>query len=173
MKEVRAVARNSVVGTWRLVSYEASTVDNRRRYPFGAHPRGYLVYTPDGWMSVAVMPARRGQSAEETDAVAEPFRLRSWLSGRRLKRLARYVLSATRYISYGGRYTITGNKIIVHVEASQTPALLDKDVERIFEFQGDRLVLTAEMAGGHQRLVWEQAAAHTAHALAVHQVRTG
>jgi hypothetical protein len=124
-------------------------------------------------MSVAVMPARRGPSAQDADAVAEPYRLRSWLSGRRLKRLARYVVSATHYISYCGRYTIAGNKIIVRVEASQMPALLDRDVERTFEFQGDHLVLTAELAGERQRLEWEPAAAESALGIAAHQLRTG
>src|SRR5438105_2637170 len=141
--------RGSLAGTWKLVSYETCRAGKKVRHPFGARPRGYLTYTPDGFMSVAIMPQRR---APPTSARAnvDPFRLRTWLSWRGLRRLARYVLTATVYISYSGRYTIAGETVIHHVEVSNMPGLIRTDQVRTYALQGHRLVLSADIAGVRQ-----------------------
>src|SRR5579875_1938361 len=98
------MAPDTIIGTWSLISYETRSTDGTVHRPFGQHPRGYLMYTPEGLMSVAIMPARSAQPVTSTEAIADPFRLRSWLSWRRVRRLVRYVLAATHYVSYSGRY---------------------------------------------------------------------
>lgn len=145
-----------LVGTWRLVSYTIHTPDHKTKYPFGPRARGYLMYMPEGLMSVAIMPEQPHGSDNPTDSVANPFQMRSWLSLRRLMRLLRYVRSATRYISYSGRYSIDGNAVIHHIEVSQMPGLIRTDQKRACELHGDRLTLTAETAGVRQHLVWER-----------------
>ena len=96
------MSNDRLVGAWRLLSYEKRAANGAVSYPFGRHPRGQLIYTPEGMMSLAIMPQRRGQPATD-DTIADPHRAVSWLSWRRLRRLIRYVLAATRYISYSGQ----------------------------------------------------------------------
>ena len=49
---------NPIIGAWRLVTYEAHTGDDVL-YPLGEDPSGYIMYTPDGYMSVLMMAAGR------------------------------------------------------------------------------------------------------------------
>ena len=49
---------NPLIGAWRLVSYEGRTGDNVL-YPLGEDATGYIMYTHDGHMSVAMMAAGR------------------------------------------------------------------------------------------------------------------
>ena len=40
-----------IVGSWRIVSYELEFQDgSERRFPFGTHPNGYLIFGADGRM---------------------------------------------------------------------------------------------------------------------------
>jgi hypothetical protein len=44
--------RDSVLGTWELVSFVAiDSVTCNERHPLGTAPRGLILYTPDGHMS--------------------------------------------------------------------------------------------------------------------------
>lgn len=151
-----AMAAESLVGTWRLISYHTRALDAGIRYPFGQHARGYLIYSPEGFMSVAIMREDRQAVTTPWDETANPFQVRSWLPVRRLIRLLRYILAATRYISYSGRYTVAGATVIHHVEVSQMPGLLQTNQERSFELRDNCLVLTAENAAIRQQLVWER-----------------
>jgi hypothetical protein len=45
----------SLLGTWRLVSYEARDSEDRVRYPWGENVSGLLVYDGGGNMSAHVM----------------------------------------------------------------------------------------------------------------------
>ena len=85
--------------------------------------------------------------------------VRTWLSWQGLRRLVRYVLAATRYISYSGRYTVDGDRIIVRVEVSQMPGLVGTIQERTFRLENNRLVLKAETGWAHLRFIWERAGA--------------
>lgn len=152
------MAPDTVIGTWSLISYETRSADGTVRRPFGQHPRGYLMYSAEGLMSVAIMPERAARRDTSTDAIADPYRLRSWLSLQGARRLVRYVLAATRYISYSGRYAVRGNTIVHHIEVSQMPGLIQTSQIRTCELHGDRLVLTAQTAGASQRLVWARVA---------------
>jgi hypothetical protein len=165
------VTSESIVGIWRLVSYENRAAGTRVRTPFGRHPVGYLIYTADGWMSAAVMPESRGQPAPSGDDVTDPLRPR--LSWRRVWHTARRVLAATRYISYSGRYTVEGNTVVHHVEVSQMPGIIGSDQERTMELRAGFLVLTAETGDTNQQFVWERVAQEAAHGSLPRQQRTG
>jgi hypothetical protein len=102
------------------------------------------------------MPERAAQQNTSTDTMADPYRMRSWLSWRGARRLVRYVLAATRYISYSGRYAVEGDTVVHHIEVSQMPGLIHTSQIRTCELHGDRLVLTAHTGGAAQRLVWER-----------------
>ena len=98
--------QKALVGTWRLVSFHLRTLDGQLTYPYGPDAVGYYIFSESGYMSVAVMPSNRrkfaagdimGGSTEEKVAAAET------------------------YISYGGKYEIQGDKLVVHPEVSFFP----------------------------------------------------
>jgi len=136
-----------LVGTWRLLSCELRTADGRVSYPFGRDPVGYIMYSEDGYMSVAFMSANRPR-----------FAVGDILGGTTEEK----VTAAETYISYCGKYEIQGNKVIHHIEVSLFPNWIGVDQERIFEFEGDRLSLSTPplLVGGMEQsayLIWERA----------------
>ena len=46
------------VGTWKLASFERKS-DDQITYIFGKDPSGYLIYSSQGYMSVAFMASKR------------------------------------------------------------------------------------------------------------------
>jgi hypothetical protein len=140
------MARNPFVGVWRLVSIELRSEDGRVTYPYGRDAVGYIMYSEEGYMSVAFMNANRpkfasgdifGGSTEEKAA------------------------AAGTYVSYCGRYEIQGDKVVHSIEVSFFPNWTGIKQERIFEFDGDRLLLSTPptLVGGKQQtghIIWKR-----------------
>ena len=139
-----------LVGTWRLVSAEYKAVDSsvstRVIYPYDREPEGYLVYSEDGYMSVAVMSKDRGAFA----------------SGDRLGGTTEEkVRAADAYLSYCGSYELRGNRVVHHIKVSLFPNWVGTDQERLFELADDTLMLstTPFLFGGAMRigqLIWKR-----------------
>jgi hypothetical protein len=139
-------ARDALVGAWRLVSWENQAADGQVSYPMGSDPIGYVIYTGDGRFSVTI--SGRGRAGFAADDL---------LSGTTEEK-ARAVEG---FISYAGRYSFHGNRVIHHVELSLFPNWVGSDQERWVELAGDRVTLSASpflLAGKPQvpRLVWER-----------------
>ena len=137
---------NQFIGSWRLVSYEVRDTDNLVTYPLGEGGIGYLIYTPDGYMSVTLMKANRPKFADG-----------DVLGGS----IEEQAMAFQTYSAYCGRYEIQTNKVIHHVEASLFPNWVGVDHERFFEFKNNRLSLTTPpflMSGKQQvnYLLWER-----------------
>lgn len=140
------MAQSPFVGAWRLVSLETRTPDGQVSYPFGHDAAGYIVYTENGYMSVAFMSANRrkfaagdirGGSTEEKVAAADS------------------------YLSYCGRYEIQGDQVIHHVEVSFFPNWIGMDQQRFFRLDGTKLYLSTPpmLVSGKQQtshLIWER-----------------
>jgi hypothetical protein len=108
----------------RAVSWENRTVDGEVSHPLGEDALGYLTYTEDGHMCVAIMrPACRH------------FVARDVLSGSREEKAA----AAETYVSYCGRYEFRGQTIIHHIELSLFPDWVGLAQERLAKISGDRL----------------------------------
>jgi hypothetical protein len=52
---------NPLIGTWRLISWENRGADGQISYPLGKDAMGYIMYTQDGYMFVAIMSPYRGR----------------------------------------------------------------------------------------------------------------
>ncbi len=52
-----------LVGAWELVSYRLVAEDQSVTYPLGNDARGFILYTPDGYMSAQLMAAGRAAYA--------------------------------------------------------------------------------------------------------------
>jgi hypothetical protein len=136
----------SFVGIWRLVSYELRRADGQVTYPLGKDAVGYITYSENGYMSVAAMSANRpnfpSQVAQRGTATEKAN-------------------AFDTYLSYSGKYEVRETKVIHHVEISLYPNWVGVDLERDFEFDGDRLSLSAPISSrsGVQhtaRLVWQR-----------------
>ncbi len=135
----------SVVGTWRLQRWETHHPDGRITWPLGPDAVGYLFYTPDGYMSVAMMQANRPAFAEG-----------DLLGGTPEEKAA----AASSYVTYCGRYEVGNGTVIHHVDLSLFPNWVGVDQERFVEVKGDELTITTRplRIGGEtiNRLVWER-----------------
>ncbi|MFX1521184.1 MAG: lipocalin-like domain-containing protein [Promethearchaeota archaeon] len=140
------MTQKSLVGTWRLISCELRREDGKVNYPFGKDASGNITYTEDGHMFVAVMSSNR------TKFASGDFR-----GGTTEETLA----AASTYLSYCGKYDIHGNEVIHRIEVSSYPNWIGVDQGRIFEFDGDRLILSSQplLVDGVQQtffVVWER-----------------
>jgi hypothetical protein len=137
---------NPLVGTWRLISWENRGLDGEVVYPLGEDAVGYIMYTPDGYMFVAIMRSDRAKFAAE-DLLSGGMEEKAYAAG--------------TYVSYCGRYEFRGDTVIHHVELSLFPNWVGVEQERLIEVRGDRLTISTRpmLFGGAQRsahLIWER-----------------
>ena len=138
----------SVLGTWKLVSYDTQTPEGVKTFPLGPDLEGLAVYLPNGRVSIQFMrrdrplfksgDAWRGTLEEEREA----FR---------------------GFFAYAGRYTIDAARSTVthHLEVASAPNYVGIDLVRTFSFSGNRLTLRTpqrQLAGqtSTSTLIWER-----------------
>ena len=138
-----ADVRKRLVGSWRLVSYETDEAGARRTRPYG-DAIGRLSYDDEGNMAGQVM--RPGRAAVQLGpGAAQQFR-------------AAYM----GYIAYFGSYRVSadGRSVTHHVEGALNPEWVGGDQVRALRFDGDRLVLSADVkkndANVTHTLTWER-----------------
>ena len=132
------------MGTWRLKSC-GTNAGGEIRYPYGREPQGYLLYQPDGYMSVAFMTHER----------------RPYAAGDRLRHARRAGAGGAGLRSYCGRYTAAADHVTHHIEVSLFPNWIGEDQTRYFTLTGDRMDLWTppmRMGGADRtaRLVWRR-----------------
>jgi hypothetical protein len=137
----------ALVGTWTLESLELVDSNGAVDHPFGRKPVGYIMYGPEGYMSVAFMSASR-----------KPFGAADILGGTPEEKSA----AIGTYISYCGRYEVEGDRVRHLIEASLFPNWTGVTQERIVSLTGDTLRLSTppllikgKMQTAH--LVWKRA----------------
>jgi hypothetical protein len=140
------MASNPLVGTWRLLTWENRTLDGEVRHPLGEDVSGYIAYTEDGYVFVAIM--RPGRA---------PFAVGDLLSGSTAEKAG----AAETYVSYCGRYEYGGDTVVHHVELSLFPNWVGVAQERLVEISGNRLTLSTRplLLQGRQQtahLLWER-----------------
>jgi hypothetical protein len=114
-----------LLGTWKLVSATREDIRSGAKVDqMGSHPIGYINYAPDGRMLAIVVRADRTRPAGPTPTAAEAEALMRTL------------------VSYGGRYTISGNEITHHVDISWNESWTGTKQTRVFKFDGERLHLS-------------------------------
>ncbi len=138
------LSREDFIGTWRLASVETRKEDG------SLHRRGsrtgYIIYSADGYMSVAFMKEGRTEFASGD--------IRGGTVDEKVEAL-------NGYISYSGRYQVEGKSVFHSIEVSLFPNWIGDKQERFYEFDGERLTLSTplQLVGGIQlssHLVWEK-----------------
>ncbi|HUP41024.1 MAG TPA: lipocalin-like domain-containing protein [Vicinamibacterales bacterium] len=145
----RPLARqNSVIGTWRLLSYDTQTPEGKKTFPLGEDVAGLAIYLPNGRVSIQFMrhdrplfksgDAWRG-TLEEERAAFEGF------------------------FGYAGRYTVDAARSVVthHLEIASAPNYVGTNLVRTFSMNGNRLTLRTpqRQLGGQtsaSTLIWER-----------------
>ncbi len=131
------------MGTWRLVSYETDEQEGKRGKPYG-DAVGRLDYDERGNMSGQVMRPGRAR-VELGEGNAQQVR-------------AAYI----GYIAYFGTYEVAadGRSVVHHVHGSLNPAWVGGQQVRKLRFEGDQLVLSADVHKGKDvvthTLTWER-----------------
>ena len=113
---------------------------------FGVKPTGFVTYTAEGRMMV-IITAEGRKPLSVNDRIAAPATERAE--------------AFATMVAYAGRYSLTGDEVVHHVEASFMPNQVGTDLVRFVKLQGDRLVLRTPplMDGGQQRvteLIWKR-----------------
>ena len=118
----------SVVGTWRLVSYEDKSPGSASLYPFGRDPKGMLIYDATGHMSIQIMKVPHPKVASGDDSKVTPEEKQALYDA---------------YVAYFGTYRVDREKgvVIHHVEADLADVYIGNDEERPFVLRGDTLIL--------------------------------
>lgn len=118
----------SLVGTWRLVSFEDHPDQGPVEFPFGSSPKGLLIYDATGHMSIQIMktPHPKVASGDEGNATPE-------------EKIALF----DSYVAYFGTYEVDAARgvVIHHVEGDFSDTYIGIAQERPYELAGDRLVL--------------------------------
>jgi hypothetical protein len=113
-----------LVGTWRLIAASGVTSKaERNEAPYGTGPTGLLTYFEDGRMTSLISYGGRKplRAIPQVEEQAEAFKT---------------------FLAYAGRYTLSQEKVIHHVEICSIQNYVGKDLARDVKFQGDRIVLT-------------------------------
>ena len=119
---------SQLVGVWSLLSYTEEKEGCEATHPFGPKPAGFLIYTPDGFVSAQLM--KPGRPA---------FQSRDWHLGTPEE----YVESGSGYIAYCGTYEVDEtNQTVTHIPSvALLPNLIHGRQLRALTLNGDRLTL--------------------------------
>lgn len=140
--------KSALVGTWKLLSFEAQTADGQLLLPYGRDPVGQLIYDALGNMAVQLMRAQR-QSFSARD--------KSQGSAEEIQR------AFTSYEAYFGTYVVDEQQgTVTHrLEGALFPNWTGGEQRRYFRFSGGHLSLSTPPIpyGGttmRATLVWER-----------------
>jgi Lipocalin-like domain len=125
--------KDSLVGTWHLVSYVEKNVDTGEvRYPMGKEPAGFIIYTADGYMSVQLEASGR-QSFASNDMFGGTGE--------------EYTRAGRTYLAYAGPFSVDEANRKLHHEI----------VVSLFpNWEGNAQVRLAELDGKNLRLSFER-----------------
>ncbi len=141
--------KSEIVGAWKLVKY-TTVVDKTQQiiYPFGENPIGYLVYTPEGLVSVHIMPANRKMSDSKIQEKLE---------------------AAENYGGYVGKYKILDNIVVHYPEVCNFLSYVQVAQQREFKIDKDELfleyrhpldeytLLQGQELLAHSKVLWKRA----------------
>src|SRR5215470_1378894 len=114
-------AEPNVVSNWKLVSYVSDELaTGKKTAPLGEHPKGYLIYTPQGRMMALILHETRSPPKVDEDRI----------------NLHKYMAA------YSDRYTVEGNKVVHHVDVSWNEDFTGLHLVRFVKVEADRLTIT-------------------------------
>jgi hypothetical protein len=136
---------NPLWGHWSLISAVANSPGQAVLHPFGEHPTGSLIYSPEGHMSALI--SYDGRPRLSADRASAPVEERAQ--------------AFATFFAYAGTYRVKGDTVIHHIEVASVPNQVGTDFARTFVLDQDRLTLRVapRLVGGQMRsdeLVWRR-----------------
>jgi hypothetical protein len=125
LPDANAQCKDTVVGTWKLVSVKATTdKGDMDKAVLGQNPSGLLTYTADGRMMAIISDDGR-KPLSIADRVAAPAEERAQ--------------AYSTFMAYAGRYIFTCDKVVAHVEVASLQNWVNTDQTRFVTLQGKRM----------------------------------
>ncbi|MGA8873818.1 MAG: lipocalin-like domain-containing protein [Candidatus Acidiferrales bacterium] len=146
-----AAHQHPAVGSWRLISSEATTVDDEGNTEVivTENPQGYIMFTPWGRMMTVCVG---GHSDREKVPTSQADFSDLW----------------KRMLAYTGTYRVEGDELVTNVEISWYPLWAGTEQRRKFTLEGNKLTVVTKpqpMGTGHRaksmvtcKVVWEREA---------------
>jgi Lipocalin-like domain len=134
---------DSLVGTWKLVSWQVIPENGPPQDVFGAHPKGFLILTREGRSMVLMTAEKRQAGMGEAERAALHQSM----------------------LAYTGAYRVEGHDFITKVEVSWNEAWNGTEQRRHFRVEGNKLFIESTPAPSilfpgktdFRRIVWERA----------------
>lgn len=135
---------HSLCGTWHLLSCVALDRNGQETHGYGQHPIGHLVYTADGWVSVAIM-------RDPSNLPADPPAADNTVQG----------VKSGQLIAYIGTYRIEGNNVMHDIKSCTIESWVGDTQERRFSLENTILTLSIDAILVDQtvqsaRLTWKR-----------------
>jgi hypothetical protein len=143
--------REALIGAWQLVACVETDVETGEIFlPMGPHPAGFILYTPDGYMSAQLSGPDRADFASDDMYRGTP---------------EDYLAAGTSYLAYSSPYRVDeARRTVGHgMAVSLFPNWQGQRQLRIPELDGDTLVLATDrptlFAGSLKtaRITWRRA----------------
>lgn len=143
--------REQLVGAWKLKNYvEIDEKTGEKNFAFGENPHGFIIYTPDGYMSAQIQKAGRKQ-----------FSGNDMFNGTDDE----YKEEASGYLAYSGKFFVDekDHKITHEMAVSLFPNWLGNKQKRLIKIEGNTLNLETDgpmMFNGKlkiAKITWERA----------------
>lgn len=115
-----------LVGSYRLQVFRDIAEDGEVREPLGPDPVGFILYSPERWMSCVLMAAGRPN-----------FSAGDILAGTDEERVAAFATAS----GYSGRWEIEDGNVVHYLAAATFPNWVGTVQRRPYEIDGDELRL--------------------------------
>lgn len=122
-----AKLQDDLVGTWKLLAASGTTSAGEIcEAAYGPNPKGQLTYSADGRVTALISyggrkPLSPGATGLEQQAEqAEAFKT---------------------FLAYAGRYTVSDDRVIHHIEISSVQNYVGRDLVRSVKLHGDQITL--------------------------------
>lgn len=136
--------KNSLVGTWRLASWQTLSDNDSVLYPYGDDALGTLIYTDDGEVSLTLAFNKRDTLPTDDRSKIDAESARK---------------AYNSYFAYTGNYQLdtVAKKVVHQITISLLPNWQGTSQTRNFELFKDSLVLSADRVGGKYHLLqWKR-----------------
>ncbi len=124
------VAKEDIIGTWKLGTYETQFSDGHiGTHPVGENTVGYILYNPDGYVSLELMAQKRLNFTQQ-----DPFAASD----------EGYAEAMRSHLSYVGTYEVIDDRVIHHIELSSYPDFIGHKIARTVRLEDDVLYQTTD-----------------------------
>jgi len=154
--------KEQFLGTWKLLSFECVSQKGTKAFPYGVDAQGYISYNAEGMMSATLMQLDRPKNnlSRQERAMYKKNLLGlddlTLIDSKTSTYIKNQALACAGYTAYSGSYSIDGDRVIHHVKTSLYPDWVNTDLVRKFSFFEDQLLLTAELDGLSDNLLWQR-----------------